>query len=113
MNDRELGTILAALRLFQSRTYTWQELEKIATNDNEHTALDAEEIDDLCERINTEPPSSDAHFYSEALIGAAEAMLDRGTLSKQGENNTREIINRLRHALHKQPTPAEPATPGE
>ena len=57
--------------------------------------------------------NEDARFYSEALIGAAEAMLDRGTLSKQGENNTREIIKQLRRALHKQPTPAEPATAGE
>ena len=50
--------------------------------------------------------NEDVRFYSEALIGAAEAMLDRGTLSKQGENNTREIIKQLRRALHKQPAPA-------
>ena len=57
--------------------------------------------------------NEDVRFYSEALIGAAEAMLDRGVLSEQGTDATREIIKQLRRALHKQPTPTEPATPGE
>ena len=49
--------------------------------------------------------NEDVRFYSEALIGAAEAMLDRGTLSEGGENNTREIIKRLRRALASETTP--------
>jgi hypothetical protein len=50
MNDRELATVLAALRYWQ---------QDLAENDSpisehfaEHTPLTVEEIDDLCERLN-------------------------------------------------------------
>jgi hypothetical protein len=52
-NRRELGTVLAALRLWQStpgRKHLWQ--WDIATDVGELKPLDNEEIDELCERIN-------------------------------------------------------------
>ena len=52
MNQRELNTVLAALRLWQSGVHHPLELEVIATNDGESEPLDGEEIDALCERLN-------------------------------------------------------------
>jgi hypothetical protein len=45
LNDRELATVLAALRLFQSRPCNMPHFEDV-------TPLDTGEIDSLCERIN-------------------------------------------------------------
>jgi hypothetical protein len=60
MNARELGTVLAALRYWQA-TLTGDsvrlgEIHAIATNIGEFTALRADEIDELCEQLNTEEP---------------------------------------------------------
>ena len=53
LSDRELATVLAALRYWQ---------QDLAENDgpisehfDEHTPLTVEEIDDLCERLNLNP----------------------------------------------------------
>jgi len=52
-NERELGTILAALRLWQSTAWrSSPELEDIATNGGLDVPLMDNEIDDLCERLN-------------------------------------------------------------
>lgn len=54
LNDTELGTVLAALRHYQKALSTGgvsKDLRAIAEDAGE--ALDAEEIDDLCERLNT------------------------------------------------------------
>lgn len=64
LNSRELGTVLAALRLWQIHTsdgedddgarcpeaYEWAKLDDIATYAGE--PLSHNEIDELCERIN-------------------------------------------------------------
>lgn len=53
LTDAELATVLAALRYWQ-REGLWSEGHEhvIASNDGEVTPLDADAIDDLCERIN-------------------------------------------------------------
>ncbi|PZX14165.1 hypothetical protein LX81_02964 [Palleronia aestuarii] len=48
----ELAAILAGLRLLQLTPALPPEVEEIATDCNEFTPLDAEQIDALCERIN-------------------------------------------------------------
>lgn len=52
LSAREVATILAALRQYQRGTYHRLELEEIATNGGEFEALTADEIDELCQRIN-------------------------------------------------------------
>jgi hypothetical protein len=49
----ERDIILAALRFWQ-RAYAWGSPEdEIPTNGGEHELVDDDEIDELCERINT------------------------------------------------------------
>jgi len=60
LNNRELGTVLAALRVWQWRTETgnwpdarhFTELLDIATDGNMFDMLCGEEIDQLCEDVN-------------------------------------------------------------
>ncbi len=52
LSNRELGTVLAALRYWQHNLGFSAPLDDIATNGGAFTALDAAEIDELCERIN-------------------------------------------------------------
>lgn len=53
LTDRELATVLAALRLWQSQDgETNSELNAIASNEGQCEPLTEEEIDDLCERLN-------------------------------------------------------------
>lgn len=59
INDQEHAAILAALRVYQRKLEANGNLPPadvmgIATNDYEHDSLDAGEIDELAERINTE-----------------------------------------------------------
>jgi hypothetical protein len=49
--QREIGTVLAALRQWQDPTPNNDPYD-IATDDGMFEALSEEEIDDLCERIN-------------------------------------------------------------
>ncbi len=74
MNERERDTVLAALRMWQSRGNRPLALDEIATNGNEHTSLDAEEIDELCERLNVpeEQPTLVA-FIEGGILHAAHA----------------------------------------
>lgn len=54
LNDTELGTVLAALRHYQKALTTGsvtKDIREIAEDAGE--ALDAEQIDALCERLNT------------------------------------------------------------
>ena len=54
-DPRDFYTILAALRCYQAylegRPIIHQDLEDIATNGGESVALDAREVDQLCERF--------------------------------------------------------------
>ena len=56
LDDRELATILAGLRKYQGQIDgTWAgDVEDIATDCGHFESLSAEEIDDLCERLNSE-----------------------------------------------------------
>jgi hypothetical protein len=56
MNSRELATVLAALRLWQRTPGDDipQLLLELADCCGEHAPLTADEIDDLCERLNLE-----------------------------------------------------------
>lgn len=61
-NDVEIGTVLAALRYYQdalagqsapaARKLIPENIMEIATDDGRFEALDAGDIDDLCEDIN-------------------------------------------------------------
>lgn len=55
LNNRELATVLAALRHFQAnRSWDHETLEQLHQMDHfaVHSALDDDEIDALCERLN-------------------------------------------------------------
>lgn len=55
VNEREIGTLLAALRYWQSRQTgrsAGAMLDDIASNGGDFAPLNENEIDDLCERIN-------------------------------------------------------------
>ena len=57
VTDREFHTILAALRLYQHETTTkipfYNDIFRIATNDNALYRLRPNEIEMLCEELNT------------------------------------------------------------
>jgi hypothetical protein len=53
MNKRELATVLAALRHYQSITSTsWGRVESVATDGGSFPAMSFREIDSLCEKLN-------------------------------------------------------------
>ena len=55
LNARELATVLAALRLWQETVNRHEEpMWEIATDDGMIEPLSDDEIDELCERLNTE-----------------------------------------------------------
>ncbi len=55
LDQRELATVLAALRYWQKmEAYRPLELEAIATDSESFAPLNGDEIDRLCERINIE-----------------------------------------------------------
>jgi len=54
ISEREFHTILAALRLWQETTNRYEDwIGEISTNQGAVVPLNDEEIEDLCERINT------------------------------------------------------------
>jgi hypothetical protein len=55
LSERELGTVLAALRHWQMTVVDqYRASSDVATRGGELVALDDDEIDELCERINVE-----------------------------------------------------------
>lgn len=55
MNDRQLATVLAALRYWQSRTVLVERADSnLATREDEFAPLSDAEIDRLCEALNHE-----------------------------------------------------------
>jgi hypothetical protein len=52
LDPRELGTMLAALRLWQAAGHRPLELEVIASDEGSFEPLDADEIDALAQRLN-------------------------------------------------------------
>lgn len=51
LTERELATVLAALRLWQKGCAD-ADLQSIASDEGAFPALDNAEVDDLCERLN-------------------------------------------------------------
>ena len=98
MNQRELNTVLAALRLWQSGVHHPLELETIATNDGESEPLDGDEIDAFCERLNCGEDES----FRGALQGLHDAIghaADAGDQGAQALDNCLEILA-ARKLLH-------------
>ncbi len=52
LTDKEIGQILAALRLWQTRDWANEEIIRAVLR--EHGEMTDEEIDALCEKLNTE-----------------------------------------------------------
>lgn len=95
LNDRELATVLAALRFYQrmrltpNRSLTNADLDDILTNGGKVKPLDAGQIDELCELINlggqpakategTTKPAADGLAELEELMHAVESLKDFG-----------------------------------
>jgi len=53
LTDEATATILAALRYYQTTTIHGDNIYAIASDDNTLTPLDSDEIDVLCEDLNT------------------------------------------------------------
>lgn len=65
LTPRELGTVLAALRCYQQVRGECagdvpDDLADIATDGGAFAAMEADEIDDLCERLNVDPSGNHA-----------------------------------------------------
>ncbi len=60
LDDRELGHVLAALRLYQRVIGHSADLDDIATDAGTHEPLSPDEIDELCERLNLTRTVGDA-----------------------------------------------------
>lgn len=56
MNTRELATVLAALRLYQSHATVPTNIHMIASDGDQLDPLSDEEIDVLCQSLNTPRP---------------------------------------------------------
>lgn len=52
LDERELATITAALRLFQRTVFIPPEISAIATDEGEFVLMSDDEIDQLCEDLN-------------------------------------------------------------
>jgi hypothetical protein len=62
LDDRELGHVLAALRLYQRVIDHSADLGDVATDDGRYEPMSPDEIDDLCERLNLAPKTVGAAF---------------------------------------------------
>jgi hypothetical protein len=60
LDDRELGHVLAALRLYQTAIGHSANLGDIATDAGRHKPMSPDEIDDLCEHLNLTRTVGDA-----------------------------------------------------
>jgi hypothetical protein len=69
VDDRQLATILAALRFNQAENLQGsgkildQAIGEIATDAGKLTALDFEDVDQLCERLNLGDPGGSCGFW--------------------------------------------------
>ena len=81
LTDRELGAVLAGLRMYQDireqceyvggRDFSFREYYDIATDGDSFRALDHPEVDDLCERLNNHyPPQIPIEFTECITCGA-------------------------------------------
>jgi hypothetical protein len=70
LNDRELGTVLAALRAIQNvqqHEALAPEIVEIATDGGRLEPLNDDEIDALCERLQKPDQTADEHMLAEAI----------------------------------------------
>jgi hypothetical protein len=74
INERELHTVLAALRFFQMQRdrELGSAIVRIATNDQTVERLSFEETDTLCERINRDDGPSEIELSDGGVIEAPE-----------------------------------------
>ncbi len=65
MNDRELATVLAALRVYQrgGAPLLTKDLWNVATNNDAFLPMTPEEIDSLCERLNCGDAATAPYLY--------------------------------------------------
>lgn len=94
LTNRELGTVLAALRYWQrSCPHNGDELWNIATDEGSFSALDADEIDDLCSAINTSStiPEDDDHISE--LLEAADFPVAVGDTVQDLINSTGRFLD--------------------
>lgn len=76
LNERELATVLAALRLFQRTDSAHSGPENdIASNGGAIEPLSNAEIDDLCERLNVRPGIDDDQLPAESCVASYLARL--------------------------------------
>jgi hypothetical protein len=69
LNDRELATILAALRLWQATdSADTEEQNDIATNGGNLDAMSNEEIDILCETVNRTTVAADTYYSAPVTL---------------------------------------------
>lgn len=95
MNHRQLGTVLAALRYWQKQLdpqrihSKFNDCMAIATNNGGTTPLEVNEIDALCEELNT------AQSIDEMVDGLCNGAKPGPFMSKQSA--IRDILTDIRH----------------
>lgn len=98
LNQRELATILAALRVIQADypglIKADSGIEDIATNCGEFEPLSSEEIDHLCDRLNFEETEDSVPKIVELIDGVIKK-IDWGLLHAQKMELMRRIENRF------------------
>ena len=108
LDDRELGTVLAALRHYQRHLETHncnapRELEDIASNGGEFEPLDVTEIDGLCEQLNCGGEDlnvPDEHDVLRGHVKGLVAALDTlGFARQDAEVSGAETVNVLNEHL--------------
>lgn len=97
LNDRELATVLAALRAWQNlqqHESPAAEVMDVATSGGTLTPLDDGEVDELCERLNTSSaivaiPIAEANLIDGHMASYLEDWatgMDEGVYDKDAEN---------------------------
>lgn len=84
IDDRELATILAGLRLRQRCDLHDYDLMDVATNGGQVQPLTDDEVDELCERLNVEPT---ARFMYTTLANDPTSVGQFSTLAEMLEAN--------------------------
>jgi len=88
LSDREVSHILAALRLMQSSRPCGHEVENIATSEGDHSLMDTEEIDRLCERLNV---SKGDTACDDCITDVVEALLNH--VKRQCDDTWADILS--------------------
>lgn len=93
IDDRQLDTILAALRHWQATpSDETAEFNELATRDDTHDALSIEEIGDLCEAINGGAAMVDEKAVDEIQQQWLQRVSTMGMTKKQRLNNQADFF---------------------